>query len=90
MNIDKTPLFVSCASALEPLLLEELKELGFSNLQVGYRGVFIHDWDWDAIYCVNYASRIASRVLLPLLHFRCFDRQSLYQHAMAIDWETIF
>lgn len=90
MNIEKNRLFVSCAPTLEPLLMDELRELGFNSLQVGYRGVFIEEWDWATIYRVNYASRLASRVLLPLAHFRCFDRRTLYRHAMEIDWSSFF
>ena len=88
MSIEKLPLFVSCASALEPLLTEELKELGInsSSLHIGYRGVYVNDWNWSMIYRINYASRLASRLLLPILRFRCFDKRSLYRHAMEIDW----
>lgn len=86
MSVEKLPLFISCAPALEPLLLEELQEFGLSALHIGYRGVFVNDWDWKTIYRINYASRLASRVLLPILRFRCFDRRSLYRHAMEIDW----
>lgn len=66
--------------------MEELRELGISSLQPGYRGVFVQEWDWSAIYRINYASRLASRVLLPLLKFRCPNRQALYQRASEIDW----
>lgn len=88
MSAENLPLFVSCASALEPLLIEELKELDLpsSSLHIGYRGVMINNWNWATIYRINYASRLASRVLLPLSRFRCFDRRSLYRHAMEIDW----
>lgn len=78
-------LFVTCAPELEPLLLDELQELGISSV-LGYRGVTVSDWDWDTIYRINYASRLASRVLLPLARFKCFDRHSLYAHAAEIDW----
>lgn len=79
-------LFISCATAIEPLLAEELKELGISSTILGYRGVYVPEWDWDTIYRINYASRLASRVLLPLSRFKCFDRDSLYRHAMEIEW----
>lgn len=79
-------IFVSCAAALEPLLLEELTELGISSLKVGYRGVYVMEWDWSMIYKINYGSRIASRVLLPLSQFKCFNKQMLYNGADAIDW----
>lgn len=88
MNSDNLPLFATCAPALELLVIEELKSLGFpsSSLQAGYRGVFVYNWTFDDIYRINYASRLASRVLLPLLHFHVYDKKSLYRHAMEIDW----
>ena len=86
MNEEKNHLFVSCAPELEPLLMEELKELGVSSLTIGYRGVYVNEWDWADIYRINYASRLASRVLLPIIQFRCFDRRSLYRNAFEIDW----
>lgn len=86
MNEEPSLLFVSCAPELEPLLMEELQELGVSHLKIGYRGVFVEQWDWPSVYKINYASRLASRVLLPLARFKCFDRHSLYRHIFAIDW----
>lgn len=86
MNTESLPLFVTCAPELESLLMEELEGLGITSLHAGYRGVSISNWDWSTIYRVNYSSRLASRVLLPLLRFTCFDRRSLYRHAMQIDW----
>lgn len=87
---EKVSLFVSCGSALEQLLFEELTELGVNGLQMGYRGVYVHDWNWSTIYTINYASRIASRVLLPLARFKCYDQKSLYQRTMQIDWQPFF
>lgn len=86
---NKEQLFITCAPTLEPLLIEELQELGLSSLTIGYRGVTVNEGDWETIYRVNYASRLASRVLLPLSRFKCFDRQSLYRHAMEIDWPAL-
>ncbi len=78
-------LFVTCAAELEPLLIEELAELGISGT-AGYRGVYVDQWDWTTIYKINYASRLASRVLLPLNRFKCFHQGSLYDGANRIDW----
>ena len=80
-------LFVTCASALEPLLLEELKELGIEDVKIGYRGVYVQG-NWSTIYTINYNSRLASRVLLPLVRFKCYNRRSLYEQAYAIDWSA--
>ena len=86
MNEEHHHLFVTCAAALVPLLKEELIEMGVTSLEIGYRGIFIKEWDWSTIYRINYASRLASRVLLPLKRFRCLDRRSLYRQAMEIEW----
>jgi putative N6-adenine-specific DNA methylase len=79
-------LFISCAPTLENLLSEELKDLGIQHFKIGYRGVYVDDWNWPTLYKINYASRLASRVLLPIKHFKCFDRRSLYRHISEIDW----
>ncbi len=79
-------LFISCSQHLEPLLAEELAELGFTNLSERYRGVVVPDNSLEAIYRINYCSRLASRVLLPLIRFPCRDRESLYKGASQVDW----
>jgi putative N6-adenine-specific DNA methylase len=86
---EQTSLFISCAPELEPLLAEELQEMGITSLTIGYRGVYIQEWDWATIYKINYASRLASRVLLPLVKFKCFDRQSLYRGAASFNWPSL-
>src|ERR1700733_2435215 len=81
-------LFVSCGEGLEELLVEELQELGYSELRKGFRGVYVVNASFRAIYHLNYCSRIASRVLLPLKKFRCYNARSLYQELLAIDWSS--
>lgn len=81
-------LFVTCGSGLEPLLAEELAEMGFTDVRQGFRGVYVHNVDNDAIYRINYCSRIAGRVLLPLKTFRCNNKDGLYRAASEIDWTS--
>lgn len=83
-------LFVTCQSHLEPLLLQELQELGIEQPSLGYRGVYVDQWNWETIYKINYGSRLASRVLLPLRQFKCLDRQMLYNETNRIDWSYFF
>lgn len=80
-------LFITCAQALEPLLAQELGSLGYPQAVTGYRGVNVPDVDFNAIYRVNYLSRLAGRVLLPLSRFRCQDDRSLYVGAGKINWQ---
>jgi putative N6-adenine-specific DNA methylase len=78
-------IFITCATSLEHLLFEELKQLGIPHLRKGYRGVFAPK-KMEYIYKVNYCSRLATRVLWPLLQFPCPNRDALYSHAKKISW----
>ncbi len=78
-------LFVTCGTGLEPLLAEELKNLGCQNLRISYRGVYVED-QFEKMYLINYCSRLASRVLHPIKKFRCYNAKTLYQAMREIDW----
>ncbi len=80
-----TNIFVTCPPGLEDLLAKELTSLGLKALSHGYGGVFVKK-EMRAIYRINYGSRLATRVLLPLANFPCADRQALYEYACKIDW----
>lgn len=88
--MEKVSLFVTCAPELEPLLLQELTDLGVTGARAGFRGVYVDQWDWPLLYKINYASRLASRVLLPLSQFKCFHQKSLYYSINQIDWTAFF
>lgn len=79
-------LFVSCPKGLEILLASELGNLGYTNTTTSYCGVYVNGVDFDAIYRINYCSRLASRVLMPLSKFRCRDAKSLYAELRKVDW----
>lgn len=78
-------IFISCADHLEPLLTEELKSLGLVDLRQGYRGIYAPN-TMENIFKVNYLSRLATRVLLPLAQFSCPDTETLYNEAKKIPW----
>jgi len=87
-------LFVSCGPGLEELLSEELAELGIGDTYKGFCGVYVRGCPsktlMETIYTINYCSRIAARVLLPLQQFRCYDEKSLYRGADQIEWKHFF
>lgn len=83
-------LFVMCAQGLESLLADELSELELKDITPGFCGVYVKESSLQNIYTINYCSRLASRVLLPLLEFRCEDQQSLYNNARKISWAQFF
>jgi putative N6-adenine-specific DNA methylase len=79
-------LFVTCAQYLEPLLAEELGQLGFIYVEAGFRGVYVKNVNIEAIYRINYLSRLGGRVLMPLASFRCYEAKSLYGGIIKVDW----
>lgn len=79
-------LFVTCSSHLEELLKNEMEDLGYHDVRTGFRGVYVNVESDRDIYRINYCSRIASRVLLPLLQFRCNNRNDLYKASSSINW----
>ncbi len=87
MAVDE--LFISCAGNLEPYLLSELKELGIEHVRRGHRGVYAPR-TMENVYLINYCSRIATRVLWPLIRFPCPHREALYTAAQMIDWQHYF
>ncbi len=87
--MDKTNLFVTCGPLLEGPLMDELRSLGFSKLKQGCRGVYVDDATITDCYRINYCSRIATRVLWPLIRFRCPNRDALYNNARQVPWEKI-
>ncbi|MDF2577089.1 MAG: hypothetical protein K0S74_573 [Chlamydiales bacterium] len=79
-------LFVSCAHGLEELLLKELQNLGYKSLKKQFSGVMVEDVALKDIYRINYSSRLANRVLLPLISATARSRDELYAVSQKIDW----
>lgn len=79
-------IFVTCGQGLEPLLMEELTSLGFKDLKAGFRGVTVPLGSFSDIYRINYCSRLASRVLLPLMLFSCGGADDLYESTSKVSW----
>lgn len=78
--------FVTCAAHIEPYLEKELHQLGYTKTSIGFRGVFV-DADEKAMYVINYYSRFATRVLMPLKSIRVFEANDLYEQAFNFPWE---
>lgn len=82
-------LFVTAPHFLQPLLTKELEEMGISQVRQGPGGVFVPR-KMPLVYKINYSSRLATRVLWPLLTFPCKDREDLYRKSWSIPWPEIF
>lgn len=81
--------FATCGQGLEEILLAEIHAMGFSEADKGYGGVYITIKGFEDIYKINYCSRVASRVLLPLQKFNCYNKDSIYQNGMKINWNEL-
>lgn len=73
------------ADGLEDLLRDELMELGATHCEPGFRFVRFQAGA-DALYRIVYRSRLANRVLTPLLHFPCPTDKALYGAGRSIRW----
>lgn len=81
----KARYFATAAKGTEPLLAEELAELGLPEVRAGRGGVSFGLAREDA-YRACLWSRIALRVHEPLSSFACRDGDDLYAAVRAIDW----
>jgi len=79
--------FVSCAKGLEYLLADELQALGAARATATIAGANAEGTLADAQRAVLW-SRLASRVLWPLVEFDCPDEQALYAGAAAVPWHA--
>lgn len=70
---------------LEPLLAEELSSLGASRTEILNRGVSFYGGR-ALMYRVNLASRLALRVLLPVMRFEASEPNTLYNQVKRFDW----
>jgi putative N6-adenine-specific DNA methylase len=77
--------FAQIAEGIKDLGLLELSELGAKNVSPAYRGIYF-DADREALYRINYFARLASRILAPLVWFRCHTTDQLYKKAKQVHW----
>lgn len=77
--------FATAAKGTEPLLADELVELGLPEVREARGGVYFGRATRDA-YRACLWSRIAMRVHEPLASFACRDGDELYAGVKAIDW----
>lgn len=79
--------FAQVAGGLEDEGAKELAELGATNVETAYRGVYF-DADAPTLYGINYRTRLATRVLAPLVTFDCHSTRYLYRTVQQFDWTT--
>ena len=82
-----TELIAKTFQGLEPLLAQELTELGASDIQIGRRMVTFTG-DLEMMYRANFCLRTAIRILKPIKTFKARSADDVYEAVKAIDWTT--
>ena len=72
---------------LEPLLAEEIKNLGATNIEEHKRAVSF-DGNKEILYKANLHLRTALRILIPIKKFSALNEQQLYDGVKEINWEN--
>ncbi len=79
------PLFLSTLPGLEPLLKEEVADLGYPSAKVVRGGVAL-DGSWKDVWHLNLMCRGATRVLVRIGTFRAIHLAQLDKRARALPW----
>ena len=70
---------------LEPVLAQELTQLGANNVQIGRRMVSFTG-DKEMMYRANFSLHTAIRVIKPIKHFKAQSADDVYDEVKKIDW----
>lgn len=74
---------------LEEVLVEELKQIGVTEVQVATRAV-IFEGTKETLYKANLWLRTANRLIVPIKTFKIRSAEDLYDKVKRIAWEDIF
>ncbi len=75
----------TCSRGIEPLLAQELLELGVPKVEER-RGAVLFEGPLGLAYRALLWSRLASRIHLELAFFACRDADALYDGVRQVDW----
>ncbi len=70
---------------LEPVLAQELTQLGANNVQIGRRMVSFTG-DKELMYRANFQLHTAIRILKPISHFKARSAEEVYESVKKINW----
>lgn len=86
MQSDDLKIQIKTFYGLEMILAEELKKLGGRNVEIKTRAVNC-EGDLGFLYKVNYSSRTALKVLVPIHEFKAFNEHKFYEKLTRFDWD---
>ena len=70
---------------LEPILAQELTQLGANNVQIGRRMVSFTG-NKEMMYRANFQLHTAIRILKPIRHFKAGSADDVYEEVKKVDW----
>lgn len=70
---------------LEPVLAQELTQMGANNVQVGRRMVSFSG-NKETMYRANFQLHTAIKILKPIKHFKAGSADEVYEEIKNIDW----
>lgn len=85
----QTTYFATAARGFEEMLKTELEQITHAQCKVAQGGVHFTT-DLKGAYQALLHSRLASRILLPLINTKIFSDSDLYVSVVAYDWQSIF
>lgn len=71
---------------LEPILAQELTQLGANNVQIGRRMVSFTG-DKELMYRANFQLHTAIRILKTIKHFKARSAENVYEAVKQIEWQ---
>ncbi|MFT4545360.1 MAG: putative N6-adenine-specific DNA methylase [Bacteroidia bacterium] len=87
MSAEIVQLTATTQAGFEEILAQELKGFGARDVVKGKRAVYFKG-DLGFIYKVNFRSRFALRVLMPIKTFVAIDESAYYARIKAFPWEN--
>ncbi|MBR1401111.1 MAG: N-6 DNA methylase [Prevotella sp.] len=82
---DQFELIAKTFMGLEPVLAQELTELGANDVQIGRRMVSFTG-NKEMMYRANFQLHTAIRILKPIRHFKASSADDVYDEVKNIDW----
>ncbi len=77
--------YASCPKGMIEALENELQELGLKTIDKNSGGV-VFESNWEGCYKANLHSRLASRILKPILDFSAYQPEELYKQVLNHDF----
>lgn len=86
MNTENLQIQIKTFFGLENILTEEIKKLGGRNVETKTRAVTC-EGDLGFLYKLNYSSRLALKILVPIFEFKAFNEDKFYQKLVKFSWD---